>query len=140
MIDTARLFEMLAKGLPQKLIFIFQVGCCVAPPSLVVISQHMAWGSLYGLLHSSGGTRGVVLDAGQAVRLASDVARGMAFLHSLQRDKTVPAYHLSSKHIMVGTCYTHSVPGGNQPAHGVGLASDNPFLFIEMVFSRLMRT
>lgn len=80
------------------------VGCCVSPPSLVVISQYMAWGSLYGLLHSSGGgaaPRGVVLDAGAAVRLASDVARGMAFLHSLQKDKTIPTYYLTSKHIMI---------------------------------------
>lgn len=68
----------------------------------------MAWGSLYNLLHSGGGSGrgemgGVVVDAGAAVRLACDVAKGMAFLHSLDRDKIVPAYHLNSKHIMVCT-------------------------------------
>ncbi|KPJ07485.1 Integrin-linked protein kinase [Papilio machaon] len=34
------------------------VGCCVSPPSLVVISQHMSWGSLYSLLHGGGGGGG----------------------------------------------------------------------------------
>ncbi|CAH2265703.1 jg4953 [Pararge aegeria aegeria] len=76
------------------------VGCCVSPPSLVVISQHMSWGSLYALLHGGAGGR-VVVDAGAAVRLARDVAAGMAYLHSLQRDRVLPAYHLNSKHIMI---------------------------------------
>lgn len=72
----------------------------------------MAWGSLYNLLHSGGGggrgeLGGVVVDAGAAVRLACDVAKGMAFLHSLDRDKIVPAYHLNSKHIMVTFIYIY---------------------------------
>lgn len=77
-----------------------QVGCCVSPPSLVVISQHMSWGSLHALLHGGAGGR-VVVDAGAAVRLARDVAAGMAYLHSLQRDRVLPAYHLNSKHVMI---------------------------------------
>ncbi|XP_023938647.1 integrin-linked protein kinase [Bicyclus anynana] len=78
------------------------VGCCVSPPSLVVISQHMSWGSLYALLHGGAGAGGrVVVDAGAAVRLARDVAAGMAYLHSLQRDRVLPTYHLNSKHIMI---------------------------------------
>ncbi|XP_050351985.1 integrin-linked protein kinase [Nymphalis io] len=76
------------------------VGCCVSPPSLVVISQYMSWGSLHALLHGGAGGR-VVVDAGAAVRLARDVAAGMAYLHSLQRDRVLPAYHLNSKHIMI---------------------------------------
>ncbi|XP_072947468.1 scaffold protein ILK [Epargyreus clarus] len=76
------------------------VGCCVSPPSLVVISQHMSWGSLHSLLHGGAGGR-VVVDAAQALRLAADVARGMRYLHSLQRDKVLPAYHLTSKHVMI---------------------------------------
>jgi Glycine/D-amino acid oxidases (deaminating) len=72
------------------------VGCCNSPPNLVVINQYMAWGSLYTLLHE--GT-GVVVDTVQALRFALDVARGMAFLHSLER--IIPEYHLSSRHIMV---------------------------------------
>lgn len=82
------------------------VGCCVSPPSLVVISQYMAWGSLYSLLHSGGGNSGpnrggIVVDAGAAVRLAYDVAKGMAYLHSLDRDKILPTYHLNSHHVMI---------------------------------------
>ena len=67
----------------------------------------MSWGSLYALLHGegSGGVGGaggrVVVDAGAAVRLARDVAAGMAYLHSLQRDRVLPTYHLNSKHVMV---------------------------------------
>lgn len=41
----------------------------------------------------------VVIDHSQAVRFAVDIARGMAFLHTLE-----PAcyrYHLSSKHVVI---------------------------------------
>ncbi|KAJ1525246.1 hypothetical protein ONE63_010071 [Megalurothrips usitatus] len=72
------------------------IGCCNSPPNLVVINQHMPWGSLYTLLHE--GT-GVVVDTAAALRLAVDVARGMAFLHSLER--IIPQYHLNSRHIMI---------------------------------------
>lgn len=72
------------------------IGCCNSPPNLVVINQHMPWGSLYTLLHE--GT-GVVVDTAAALRLAVDVARGMAFLHSLER--IIPQYHLNSRHVMV---------------------------------------
>nr|CAD7424851.1 unnamed protein product [Timema monikensis] len=72
------------------------VGCCNSPPNLVVINQHMPWGSLYTLLHE--GT-GVVVDTAQALRFALDVARGMAFLHSLER--IIPQYHLNSRHVMI---------------------------------------
>ncbi|CAH4028884.1 integrin-linked protein kinase [Pieris brassicae] len=76
------------------------VGCCVSPPSLVVISQYMSWGSLYSLLHGGAGGR-VVVDAAAALRLARDVAAGLAYLHSLQRDRILPTYHLNSKHVMI---------------------------------------
>lgn len=72
------------------------VGCCNSPPNLVAINQYMAWGSLYTLLHE--GT-GVVVDTAQALRFAVDVARGMAFLHSLER--IIPQYHLNSRHVMI---------------------------------------
>jgi integrin-linked kinase len=41
------------------------------------------------------------VDTVQALRFALDVARGMAFLHSLER--IIPEYHLNSRHIMVRT-------------------------------------
>lgn len=56
----------------------------------------MPRGSLYDLLH---GAAGVVVDTAQAVRFALDIARGMAFLHSLER--IIPEYHLNSFHVMV---------------------------------------
>ncbi|CAH0390689.1 unnamed protein product [Bemisia tabaci] len=72
------------------------IGCCTAPPRLVVISQDMPNGSLYSLLHKGGG---VVVDSAQALRFAVDVARGMAYLHSL--DRIVPQYQLNSRHVMI---------------------------------------
>lgn len=67
----------------------------------------MSWGSVYSLLHGGGATVGVggrlVVDAGAALRLAHDVANGMAYLHSLGRDRdaVLPTFHLNSKHVMV---------------------------------------
>lgn len=58
--------------------------------------QYMPRGSLYDLLH---GAAGVVVDTAQAVRFALDIARGMAFLHSLER--IIPEYYLNSFHVMV---------------------------------------
>lgn len=72
------------------------VGCCNAPPKLIVINQYMPWGSLYNVLHE--GT-GFVMDTARALHFALDVAKGMSFLHSL--DKTVPTYNLSSHHVMI---------------------------------------
>lgn len=56
----------------------------------------MPRGSLFELLH---GAAGVVVDLSQAVRFALDIARGMAYLHSLER--IIPEYHLNSYHVMV---------------------------------------
>ncbi|KAI5701256.1 hypothetical protein M8J76_012507 [Diaphorina citri] len=72
------------------------IGCVNSPPDLVVISQYMAWGSLYALLHEGAG---IVVDFAQALRFAVDVARGMAFLHSLER--IIPQYQLNSRHVMI---------------------------------------
>ena len=42
---------------------------------------------------------GIVLDTSRALQIAADVAKGMQFLHSL--DRQLPRFHLNSKHIMV---------------------------------------
>ena len=75
------------------------IGCCNDPPNLIVINQYMIHGSLYAVLHQ--GT-GLVVDTAQAIRFALDVTRGMAFLHSLE--KQLPNFTLSSKHVMVMSC------------------------------------
>ncbi|RZC34093.1 integrin-linked protein kinase, partial [Asbolus verrucosus] len=72
------------------------IGCCNSPPYLVVISQYMPLGSLYNVLHESSG---VVVDNAQALRFAVDIARGMAFLHSLER--IIPEYRLNSRHVII---------------------------------------
>lgn len=59
----------------------------------------MPWGSLFTLLHEGAG---VVVDSAQALRFAVDVARGMAFLHSLER--LTPRFLLNSRHVMVRCC------------------------------------
>lgn len=56
----------------------------------------MPRGSLHELLHSAAG---VIVDTAQAVRFALDIARGMSFLHSLER--IIPEYLLNTYHVMV---------------------------------------
>lgn len=73
------------------------IGCCNSPPNLVVINQYMTVGPLYRVLHE--GKSGVVVDSAQAVKFALDIAKGMAFLHSLER--IIPEYHLNSRHVMI---------------------------------------
>lgn len=72
------------------------IGACVTARNLVVISQYMPRGSLHDLLH---GANGVIVDTPQAVRFALDIAKGMAFLHSLER--IIPEYLLNSFHVMI---------------------------------------
>jgi integrin-linked kinase len=72
------------------------LGCVIEPPSLVVVSQWLALGSLYSLLHER---KQFVVDAQQAVRFALDIARGMAFLHSLE--PMVSRLYLNSFHVLI---------------------------------------
>ncbi|OXA52679.1 integrin-linked protein kinase [Folsomia candida] len=72
------------------------IGCCNAPPDLVVISQFMPFGSLYNVLHQN---TNVVVDSVQALKFALDIARGMSYFHNLER--FVPNYYLNSYHVMI---------------------------------------
>lgn len=40
-----------------------------------------------------------MVDNAQALKFAIDIARGMAFLHSLER--TIPEYFLNSRHVII---------------------------------------
>lgn len=98
---TARMSRDFNEEFPRLRIFSHPnvlpvVGCCNAPPNLVVISQYMPYGSLYSVLHE--GT-GIVVDTVQALKFATDIARGMAFLHSLE--PPIHRLNLSSKHVMI---------------------------------------
>ena len=94
------------------------IGCCNSPPNLVVISQYMPVGSLYTVLHQ--GT-GLVVDTNRAVQFAIDVAKGMAFIHSL--DRQLPRLYLSSHHIMVRSP-SYLVPSINI-SHQIDCVSDD---------------
>jgi integrin-linked kinase len=102
---TARISRDFNEEFPRLRIFSHPnvlpvIGCCNDPPNLIVINQFMVNGSLYAVLHEGGRMPGgMVVDTAQAVRFALDVSRGMAFLHSLE--KQLPNFHLSSKHVMV---------------------------------------
>jgi len=63
--------------------------------NLATISPHVPAGSLYNVLHEST----VTVDHARAVLFATDIACGMAFLHSL--DPIIPRLHINSKHIMI---------------------------------------
>lgn len=78
--------------------------------------QYMPRGSLFDLLH---GAAGVVVDTAQAVRFALDIARGMAFLHSLER--IIPEYYLNSLHVMVGHLWENF-----QIVHSIFFHSQSP--------------
>nr|CAG4644716.1 EOG090X04G6 [Leptodora kindtii] len=98
---TARISRDFNEEFPRLRIFSHPnvlpvIGCCNDPPNLIVINQYMIHGSLFSVLHLGAG---LVVDSAQAIRFALDVARGMAFLHSLE--KQLPNITLSSKHIMI---------------------------------------
>ncbi|KAI6176706.1 Protein kinase domain-containing protein [Aphelenchoides bicaudatus] len=98
---TARISRDFQTEFPALRIFASPNVCPVLaavnqPPQLIVISQFMEFGSLYNVLHEQ---TNVVIDHAQALKFALDIARGMSFLHSL--DKMVLRYYLSSKHVVI---------------------------------------
>uniref|UniRef100_A0A452I2B8 Scaffold protein ILK n=1 Tax=Gopherus agassizii TaxID=38772 RepID=A0A452I2B8_9SAUR len=74
------------------------LGACQSPPAPhpIIITHWMPYGSLYNVLHE--GTNFVV-DQIQAVKFALDIARGMAFLHTLE--PLIPRHNLNSRSIMI---------------------------------------
>lgn len=49
-----------------------------------------------------------VVDQMQAVKFALDIARGMAFLHTLE--PLIPRHHLNSRSVMVSALQAHPAP------------------------------
>ena len=49
----------------------------------------------------------LVVDTAKAIQFAIDIAKGMAFIHSL--DRQLPRLYLSSKHVMVKTCMSQII-------------------------------
>lgn len=98
---TARIARDFAEEYPKLRIFSHPnvlpvIGCCNEPPSLIVVSQYLPLGSLYSVLHER---KQFVVDTQQAVKFALDIARGMAFLHSL--DPLIPRLYLNSFHVLI---------------------------------------
>lgn len=99
--EEARIPRDFAEEYPRLRIFSHPnvlpvIGCVNSPPNLVVVNQWMPYGSLYKILHEGSP---IVVDSHRALQFAIDIARGMAFLHTL--NPLIPRFYLSSKHIMV---------------------------------------
>lgn len=84
------------------------IGACTQPPNLVVIGQYMPNGSLFNILHE--GT-GLLVDQAQALKLAIDLAHGMAFLHSL--DPLIQRFQLTSRHVLIDEDMTARINMGD---------------------------
>ena len=98
---TARIVRDFTEEYPRLRIFSHPnllpvIGCSNQPPSLVVVTEYQQYGSLYNVLHES---KAITVDTKQALKFALDIARGMAFLHSL--NPTVPRLYLNSFHVLV---------------------------------------
>lgn len=99
---TARIIREFTEEYPRLRIFSHPnllpvIGCCNQPPSLVVVTEYQPMGSLYELLHLN---KSQLVDTRQTLRFALDIARGMAFLHSLSN--MVPRLYLNSFHVLIG--------------------------------------
>jgi integrin-linked kinase len=86
------------------------IGACTEAPQLYVISQFMPFGSLFDVLHRQNSSS-LVVDMSLALRFASDVARGMAFLHSLEKPDV--RLFLNSKHVMIDEDMTARINMGD---------------------------
>ena len=73
------------------------IGCTNSPPNLIVITQYHPYGSLYDVLHKPSSP--VSVDYVQALKFANDIARGMAFIHTL--DPLIPRFYLNSHHVLI---------------------------------------
>ena len=103
------------------------VGVCCEPPNLCIVAEFLPGGSVYDLLHTNkrlpaGHTAGQLrLSAPLALRLAADVAAGMAYLHSqgiIHRDLKSANLLLDAEDRVKGV--RHSPPGQPRRASRAG--------------------
>ncbi|KAJ8028714.1 Integrin-linked protein kinase [Holothuria leucospilota] len=98
---TQRISREFAEQFPRLRIFSHPnihpvLGCVNQPPSLVVLSEMLTYGSLFHVLHEA---TDIMITHEQMVSFALDIARGMAFLHAME--PLIPGYHLNSKNIVI---------------------------------------
>lgn len=98
---TARIVRDFTEEYPRLRIFSHPnllpvIGCSNQPPSLVVVTEYQQFGSLYQVLHEN---KAFAIDNRQSIKFALDIARGMAFLHSL--NPMVPRLYLNSFHVLI---------------------------------------
>jgi len=113
------------------------IGMCSHKPNIAVVSEYMATGSLWDLLH--GRNTDIVLDNATIIRLAQDVARGMAFLHA--HEPPVHGYYLSSTNILIEDDLTArlSLPSVHLPFVRTPVFSQPAYLSPEAARNRLDR-
>lgn len=111
---TARIVRDFTEEYPKLRIFSHPnllpvIGCSNQPPSLVVVSEFMPLGSLYNILHNHQhqSSKNFVVGTQQALKFALDIARGMAFLHSL--NPMIPRLYLNSFHVLISDDMTAKI-------------------------------
>ncbi|CAO2824088.1 unnamed protein product [Amaranthus hypochondriacus] len=81
------------------------MGAVTEPPNLAIVTEYLCRGSLYRLLHKSGGKE--VLDERRRLSMAYDVAKGMNYLH--KRNPPIVHRDLKSPNLLVDKKYTVKV-------------------------------
>ncbi|KAL5269953.1 hypothetical protein ACHWQZ_G003431 [Mnemiopsis leidyi] len=113
------------------------IGMCSHPPNIAVISEYIPLGSLHTVLHPKEG--GNPLDNDTVIRIAQDIARGMAFLHA--HEPAVHGYYLSSNNVMLEDDMTArlSLPSVHLPFVRTSVFSQPSYLSPEAARARLDR-
>ncbi|EDV21444.1 uncharacterized protein TRIADDRAFT_30386 [Trichoplax adhaerens] len=80
------------------------LGICQQAPSIFVLSEYMPHGSLFNVLHQS---TDIEVDTAQALKFATDIARGMAYVHGIKPN--LPRLNLSPRHILISSDLTAKI-------------------------------
>ncbi|WOL03471.1 serine/threonine-protein kinase CTR1 [Canna indica] len=92
------------KSLRHPNIVLF-MGAVTEPPKLSIVTEYLSRGSLYRLLHKTGGRE--TLDERRRLSMAFDVAKGMNYLH--RRNPPIVHRDLKSPNLLVDKKYTVKV-------------------------------